>query len=184
MESLKITGCQMSRLLRCWIQDTPSGKGRSGRRAQKTGNYCHAHEHRTGTRFMRRAQRTTISTKCPRAQHPTSPWPLPNYPPKSRCLMSYLPNSTAGVLFEEDEEKVTLHKTFSWVAHWACLIASFRKPPAIAKDTEEASTLKPLSAKPSTSTLTTQPNTEGRQQDRQLVERVLSRELQLYHAKL
>jgi len=57
-------------------------------------------------------------------------------------------------------------------------------PPAITKDTEEASTLKSIAGQPSTSALATQATAKGRQQNQQLVKQVLSRELQLYYARL
>ena len=86
------------------------------------------------------------------------------------------------------EEKITLPKPVSWTAHWLAvegvqpLISE--NPPAITKDTEEPSALKPLTGQPSTSALTTQSTVKGRQQNQQLVKQVLSRELQLYYARL
>ena len=57
-------------------------------------------------------------------------------------------------------------------------------PPAIIKDTEESSTSKSIAGQPSTFALTTQSTVKGRQQTQQLVKQVLSRELQLYYARL
>ena len=86
------------------------------------------------------------------------------------------------------EEKITLPKPVSWTAHWLAvegvqpLISE--NPPAITRDAEESSTLKSIAGQPSTSTLTTQSTVKGRQQTQQLVKQVLSRELQLYYARL
>jgi len=123
----------------------------------------------------------------------------PHNPPTFRRSIPYPPNSTTGTLyFVEDEEidfdrvlreeKITLPKPVSWTAHWLAvegvqpLISE--NPPAITKDTEEPSTLKPITGQPSTSALTTQSTVKGRQQNQQLVKQVLSRELQLYYARL
>ena len=123
----------------------------------------------------------------------------PHNPPTFRRSIPYPPNSTTGTLyFVEDEEidfdrvlreeKITLPKPVSWTAHWLAvegvqpLISE--NPPAITKDTEEPSALKPLTGQPSTSALTTQSTVKGRQQNQQLVKQVLSRELQLYYARL
>lgn len=123
----------------------------------------------------------------------------PHNPPTFRRSIPYPPNSSTGTLyFVEDEEidfdrvlreeKITLPKPVSWTAHWLAvegvqpLISE--NPPAITKDTEESSTLKTIAGQPSTSALTTQSTVKGRQQTQQLVKQVLSRELQLYYARL
>jgi len=86
------------------------------------------------------------------------------------------------------EEKITLPKPVSWTAHWLAVEGVQplipENPPAITKDAEEPSALKSITGQPSTSALTTQPTTKGRQQNQQLVKQVLSRELQLYYARL
>ena len=123
----------------------------------------------------------------------------PHNPPTFRRSIPYPPNSTTGTLyFVEDEEidfdrvlreeKITLPKPVSWTAHWLAvegvqpLISE--NPPAITKETEEPSTFKSITGQPSTSALATQSTVKGRQQNQQLVKQVLSRELQLYYARL
>lgn len=123
----------------------------------------------------------------------------PHNPPTFRRAIPYPPSSTTGTLyFVEDEEidfdrvlreeKITLPKPVSWTAHWLAVEGVQplipENPPAITKDAEEPSTLKSITGQPSTSALTTQPTTKGRQQNQQLVKQVLSRELQLYYARL
>ena len=123
----------------------------------------------------------------------------PHNPPTFRRSIPYPPNSTTGTLyFVEDEEidfdrvlreeKITLPKPVSWTAHWLAVEGVQplipENPPAITKDTEEPSTLKSITGQPSTSALVTQSTTKGRQQNQQLVKQVLSRELQLYYARL
>ena len=86
------------------------------------------------------------------------------------------------------EEKITVPKPVSWTAHWLAVEGVQplipENPPAITKDTEEPSTLKSITGQPSTSALATQSTAKGRQQNQQLVKQVLSRELQLYYARL
>ena len=86
------------------------------------------------------------------------------------------------------EEKITLPKPVSWTAHWLAVEGVQplipENPPAITKDTEEPSALKSITGQPSTSALATQSTAKGRQQNQQLVKQVLSRELQLYYARL
>ena len=123
----------------------------------------------------------------------------PHNPPTFRRAISYPPNSATGTLyFVEDEEidfdrvlreeKITLPKPVSWTAHWLAVEGVQplvpENPPAITKDTEEPSALKTITGQPSTSALPTQTTTKGRQQNQQLVKQVLSRELQLYYARL
>ena len=123
----------------------------------------------------------------------------PHNPPTFRRAIPYPPSSTTGTLyFVEDEEidfdrvlreeKITLPKPVSWTAHWLAVEGVQplipENPPAITKDAEEPSALKSITGQPSTSALTTQPTTKGRQQNQQLVKQVLSRELQLYYARL
>lgn len=123
----------------------------------------------------------------------------PHNPPTFRRSIPYPPNSTTGTLyFVEDEEidfdrvlreeKITLPKPVSWTAHWLAVEGVQplvpENPPAIIKDTEEPSALKSITGQPSTSALATQSTTKGRQQNQQLVKQVLSRELQLYYARL
>jgi transcription initiation factor TFIID subunit 6 len=123
----------------------------------------------------------------------------PHNPPTFRRAIPYPPSSTAGTLyFVEDEEidfdrvlreeKITLPKPVSWTAHWLAVEGVQplipENPPAITKDTEEPSALKSITGQPSTSALTTQATVKGRQQNQQLVKQVLSRELQLYYARL
>lgn len=123
----------------------------------------------------------------------------PHNPPTFRRAIPYPPNSSTGTLyFVEDEEidfdrvlreeKITLPKPVSWTAHWLAVEGVQplipENPPAITKDTEEPSALKSITGQPSTSALATQSTTKGRQQNQQLVKQVLSRELQLYYARL
>ena len=123
----------------------------------------------------------------------------PHNPPTFRRAIPYPPNSTTGTLyFVEDEEidfdrvlreeKITLPKPVSWTAHWLAVEGVQplipENPPAITKETEETSALKSITGQPSTSALATQPTVKGRQQNQQLVKQVLSRELQLYYARL
>ena len=123
----------------------------------------------------------------------------PHNPPTFRRAIPYPPNSSTGTLyFVEDEEidfdrvlreeKITLPKPVSWTAHWLAVEGVQplipENPPAITKDTEEPSALKSITGQPSTSALTTQSAVKGRQQNQQLVKQVLSRELQLYYARL
>jgi len=123
----------------------------------------------------------------------------PHNPPTFRRSIPYPPNSTTGTLyFVEDEEidfdrvlreeKITLPKPVSWTAHWLAVEGVQplipENPPAITKDTEEPSALKSITGQPSTSALVTQSTAKGRQQNQQLVKQVLSRELQLYYARL
>ena len=123
----------------------------------------------------------------------------PHNPPTFRRSIPYPPNSSTGTLyFAEDEEidfdrvlreeKITLPKPVSWTAHWLAVEGVQplipENPPAITKDTEEPSALKSITGQPSTSALATQPTVKGRQQNQQLVKQVLSRELQLYYARL
>lgn len=86
------------------------------------------------------------------------------------------------------EEKITLPKPVSWTAHWLAVEGVQplipENPPAITKDMEEPSALKSVTGQPSTSALATQSAAKGRQQNQQLVKQVLSRELQLYYARL
>ena len=167
-------------------------------------NYHHAHEHKEAARFMRHARRTTMTTDdIDQAFRVLNIEPLyghsPHNPPTFRRSIPYPLNSTTGTLyFVEDEEidfdrvlreeKITLPKPVSWTAHWLAvegvqpLISE--NPPAITKDAEESSTLKSIGGQPSTSALTTQSTVKGRQQTQQLVKQVLSRELQLYYARL
>jgi transcription initiation factor TFIID subunit 6 len=123
----------------------------------------------------------------------------PHNPPTFRRAIPYPPNSSTGTLyFVEDEEidfdrvlreeKITLPKPVSWTAHWLAVEGVQplipENPPAITKDTEEPSALKSITGQPSTSALGTQSTVKGRQQNQQLVKQVLSRELQLYYARL
>ena len=123
----------------------------------------------------------------------------PHNPATFRRAIPYPPSSSAGTLyFVEDEEidfdrvlreeKITLPKPVSWTAHWLAVEGVQplvpENPPAITKDTEEPSALKSITGQPSTSALATQSTTKGRQQNQQLVKQVLSRELQLYYARL
>lgn len=155
-------------------------------------------------RFMRHARRTTMTTDdIDQALRVLNIEPLyghsPHNPPTFRRAISYPPNSATGTLyFVEDEEidfdrvlreeKITLPKPVSWTAHWLAVEGVQplipENPPAITKDTEEPSALKTITGQPSTSALPTQTTTKGRQQNQQLVKQVLSRELQLYYARL
>ena len=123
----------------------------------------------------------------------------PHNPPTFRRAIPYPPNSSTGTLyFVEDEEidfdrvlreeKITLPKPVSWTAHWLAVEGVQplipENPPAITKDTEEPSALKSITGQASTSALVTQSTVKGRQQNQQLVKQVLSRELQLYYARL
>ena len=153
---------------------------------------------------MRHARRTTMTTDdIDQAFRVLNIEPLyghsPHNPPTFRRAIPYPSSSTTGTLyFVEDEEidfdrvlreeKITLPKPVSWTAHWLAVEGVQplipENPPAITKDAEEPSTLKSITGQPSTSALTTQPTTKGRQQNQQLVKQVLSRELQLYYARL
>lgn len=153
---------------------------------------------------MRHARRTTMTTDdIDQAFRVLNIEPLyghsPHNPPTFRRSIPYPPNSTTGTLyFVEDEEidfdrvlreeKITVPKPVSWTAHWLAVEGVQplipENPPAITKDTEEASTLKSIAGQPSTSALATQATAKGRQQNQQLVKQVLSRELQLYYARL
>ena len=153
---------------------------------------------------MRHSRRTTMTTDdIDQAFRVLNIEPLyghsPHNPPTFRRSIAYPPNSTTGTLhFVEDEEidfdrvlreeKITLPKSVSWTAHWLAVEGVQplipENPPAITKDMEEPSTLKSITGQPSTSAIATQSTVKGRQQNQQLVKQVLSRELQLYYARL
>jgi transcription initiation factor TFIID subunit 6 len=152
---------------------------------------------------MRHARRTTMTTDdIDQAFRVLNIEPLyghsPHNPPTFRRAIPYPSSSSTGTLyFVEDEEidfdrvlkeeKITLPKPVSWTAHWLAVEGVQplipENPPAIPKETEDPSALKLATGQlPGTATMTGA--TKKQQQNQQLVKQVLSRELQLYYARL
>lgn len=145
---------------------------------------------------MRHARRTTMTTDdIDQAFRVLNIEPLYGHsshnPPIFRRAIPYPSAASAGTLyFIEDEEidfdrvlreeKITLPKQVSWTAHWLAVEGVQpsipENPPAIPKETEEPSALKLAAGQV--------PTAKKPQQNQQLVKQVLSRELQLYYARL
>ncbi|TFK52343.1 TAF-domain-containing protein [Heliocybe sulcata] len=160
------------------------------------------------SRFMRHARRTTMTTSdIDQAMRVLNIEPLYGHssynPPTFRRAPPFpqLPQS-GTVYFVEDEEidfervireeKLTLPKPVSWHAHWLAVEGVQPRipenPPAIPRETDADPTVKLENGVIST-LLPPTPSSPGRHSavrkpQQQLVKQVLSRELQLYYARL
>jgi transcription initiation factor TFIID subunit 6 len=164
-------------------------------------------------RFMRHGRRTTMTTSdIDQALRVLNIEPLyghfPNNPPTFRRALPFSQLPTSGpVYFVDDdeidfdrvlrEEKIALPKGVSWAAHWLAVEGVQplipENPPAIPRDVEPepTKTLPQTNGKtvfpptpPSPNRPTTEKQRQQPQQQQQLVKQVLSRELQLYYARL
>jgi transcription initiation factor TFIID subunit 6 len=148
---------------------------------------------------MRHARRTTMTIDdIDQAFRVLNIEPLyghsPHNPPTFRRAIAYpsAASATGTLYFVEDEEidfdrvlkeeKITLPKPVSWTAHWLAVEGVQplipENPPAIPKESEDPSALKTATGQGAA------PALKKQQQNTQLVKQVLSRELQLYYARL
>jgi hypothetical protein len=171
---------------------------------------CRLNSRQEASRFMRHGKRTILTTSdIDQALRVLNIEPLyghlPSNPPAFRRTLPFPQSPVGPVYFVEDEEidfdrvfreeKLTLPKSVTWTAHWLAVEGVQplipENPPAIPRETEPEApkAMERLSnvfppTPPSSNQLPSNQTAKKQQPQQQLVKQVLSRELQLYYARL